>query len=239
MGTSSSSGIMSSLRIRRNRSRGQNRNRRRNRKLHTYSIVCGTLPTHFATKQEAAAKNKCSICLGCVVENELMRKLPCGHEFHAHCLDPWLKKKNQCPNCRHLVDAPTKREAIKMLDIDSLMNEVENEENDNPVMIPAKLPMKKIPFKAPTMHKTTKRSVTSRMTAARHCQEAILNCKISKTGYRPIAQHFETESPKPESGRVPKEPPLVFRPNIVGVATKQRRRIRSSTDRRSLTSGVR
>ena len=30
-----------------------------------------------------------------------MRCLPCGHEFHKSCVDPWLMNNASCPACRH------------------------------------------------------------------------------------------------------------------------------------------
>jgi len=40
---------------------------------------------------------------GSFAENAIMKeimKTPCRHYFHAICLQEWMKKKNQCPNCR-------------------------------------------------------------------------------------------------------------------------------------------
>lgn len=42
----------------------------------------------------------CSICLQESVEEETT-SLPCGHDFHANCLVPWLLKQGSCPNCRY------------------------------------------------------------------------------------------------------------------------------------------
>ncbi|KAI0981861.1 hypothetical protein GJ496_010180 [Pomphorhynchus laevis] len=45
----------------------------------------------------------CPICLD-IGEDIWYRKLPlCGHEFHADCLDRWLRQKNSCPVCRKIV----------------------------------------------------------------------------------------------------------------------------------------
>lgn len=43
----------------------------------------------------------CSVCLGEFREAELLRLLPvCGHAFHLHCIDAWLKARANCPLCR-------------------------------------------------------------------------------------------------------------------------------------------
>lgn len=35
------------------------------------------------------------------MQDELIRKLPCQHEFHAHCIDKWLLDVHRtCPCCR-------------------------------------------------------------------------------------------------------------------------------------------
>lgn len=42
----------------------------------------------------------CAVCL-CSYENgEMMRKLPCEHEFHMKCIDQWLTQRTTCPMCR-------------------------------------------------------------------------------------------------------------------------------------------
>ncbi|GFP92672.1 E3 ubiquitin-protein ligase atl42 [Phtheirospermum japonicum] len=43
----------------------------------------------------------CAICLENLRRAEVCRVLPaCRHEFHAHCIDPWLSKRLTCPTCR-------------------------------------------------------------------------------------------------------------------------------------------
>ncbi|XP_015873977.1 E3 ubiquitin-protein ligase SDIR1 isoform X7 [Ziziphus jujuba] len=42
----------------------------------------------------------CSICLEQVTRGELVRSLPCLHQFHASCIDPWLRQQGTCPVCK-------------------------------------------------------------------------------------------------------------------------------------------
>ncbi|EQC32645.1 hypothetical protein SDRG_09621 [Saprolegnia diclina VS20] len=45
-----------------------------------------------------ACDDECVICMG--VMNDAV-KLPCGHLFHANCIDAWLRMRSTCPTCRH------------------------------------------------------------------------------------------------------------------------------------------
>nr|XP_023899092.1 E3 ubiquitin-protein ligase SDIR1-like isoform X2 [Quercus suber] len=45
----------------------------------------------------------CSICLEQVNMGELVRSLPCLHQFHANCIDPWLRQQGTCPVCKFSV----------------------------------------------------------------------------------------------------------------------------------------
>lgn len=42
----------------------------------------------------------CSVCLEQVNAGELIRTLPCLHQFHVNCIDPWLRQQGTCPVCK-------------------------------------------------------------------------------------------------------------------------------------------
>ncbi|XP_059628108.1 E3 ubiquitin-protein ligase SDIR1 [Cornus florida] len=42
----------------------------------------------------------CSVCLEQVNVGEVIRSLPCLHQFHANCIDPWLRQQGTCPVCK-------------------------------------------------------------------------------------------------------------------------------------------
>ncbi|KAL0076945.1 hypothetical protein J3Q64DRAFT_1873949 [Phycomyces blakesleeanus] len=52
-------------------------------------------------------ENPCAICLEGMVGGDVVRQLPCKHEYHTHCIDPWLTSKSgECPLCKaNCVDA--------------------------------------------------------------------------------------------------------------------------------------
>lgn len=46
-------------------------------------------------------------CIICAVEykdGDVLRILPCRHEFHSKCVDKWLRRKAFCPLCRSIID---------------------------------------------------------------------------------------------------------------------------------------
>ena len=59
-------------------------------------------------------ENVCSICLN-KKSNKLIKCKYCNNEFDQECLDKWLKKKNNCPLCRRILN-----------------NNIENDDFDDP-----------------------------------------------------------------------------------------------------------
>lgn len=49
----------------------------------------------------APMPKECAICLEKYQRRERVRRLPCGHEFHVGCIDPWLVLRAVCPICKH------------------------------------------------------------------------------------------------------------------------------------------
>lgn len=52
--------------------------------------------------QENIETNRCSICLE-LLDNGVVSRLKCKHEFHEKCKNDWLKVQNTCPICRNSI----------------------------------------------------------------------------------------------------------------------------------------
>ncbi|CAH2979335.1 unnamed protein product [Chilo suppressalis] len=42
----------------------------------------------------------CAICIEPYKVSETLRSLPCRHDFHKNCIDPWLLEHRTCPMCK-------------------------------------------------------------------------------------------------------------------------------------------
>ncbi|XP_027199401.2 uncharacterized protein LOC113793552 [Dermatophagoides pteronyssinus] len=57
----------------------------------------------YRYKPEISAETDQTSCVICICDFEAkqnLRVLPCHHEFHARCIDKWLKTNRTCPICR-------------------------------------------------------------------------------------------------------------------------------------------
>ena len=48
-------------------------------------------------------ENICSICIEDFQTGDLIKVLPCKHNFHTNCVNLWLLKNNSCPNCKRKI----------------------------------------------------------------------------------------------------------------------------------------
>ena len=70
------------------------------------------LSNSYYTKE----KIKCPICLE-ENENNLCRRLKCGHSFHCECIDKWFVNNKTCPICRfNLINLQIEEEE-KIIDV--------------------------------------------------------------------------------------------------------------------------
>jgi hypothetical protein len=65
--------------------------------------VVNALPTKIFQRDKLTENEPdvCAICLEDFIEGAKLRRLPCKHEFHVECVDPWLlTRKKLCPICK-------------------------------------------------------------------------------------------------------------------------------------------
>ena len=53
----------------------------------------------------------CSICLD-KLEKGSIYGTPCGHVFHADCLQGWKSKNSTCPMCRECIETSQKESPV-------------------------------------------------------------------------------------------------------------------------------
>lgn len=62
------------------------------------------LPSYRYTSEvessEDTEQTVCVVCMSDFETRQVVRVLPCSHEFHSKCVDKWLKTNRTCPICR-------------------------------------------------------------------------------------------------------------------------------------------
>lgn len=78
-------------------------------KLSLWLRLVGNYNSMVEEKQGVYEYNDCIVCLCQVSPRDEYRKLPnCDHgnQFHARCIDAWLKDHSTCPICRSHIPRP-------------------------------------------------------------------------------------------------------------------------------------
>ncbi|GFN79938.1 RING finger protein 38 [Plakobranchus ocellatus] len=53
------------------------------------------------TERPESEHTSCVVCMCEFEDRQLLRSLPCFHQFHVECVDEWLETNRTCPVCRH------------------------------------------------------------------------------------------------------------------------------------------
>ncbi|XP_062265201.1 E3 ubiquitin-protein ligase RNF115 [Platichthys flesus] len=66
--------------------------------------MISSLPTVCVSQEQIDCRLECPVCREEYSLGESVRKLPCLHYFHGHCIVPWLELHDTCPVCRKSLD---------------------------------------------------------------------------------------------------------------------------------------
>uniref|UniRef100_A0A1B6DIP4 RING-type domain-containing protein n=1 Tax=Clastoptera arizonana TaxID=38151 RepID=A0A1B6DIP4_9HEMI len=58
------------------------------------------IPTKHIKSDDKGEGECCAICIEPYKTSDIVRILPCRHEFHRSCIDPWLLEHRTCPMCK-------------------------------------------------------------------------------------------------------------------------------------------
>ncbi|KAL5289539.1 hypothetical protein ACFFRR_009564 [Megaselia abdita] len=58
------------------------------------------IKTGVRNDEKDSDQDCCPICIETYRQTDCIRILPCNHEFHKNCIDPWLVEHRTCPMCK-------------------------------------------------------------------------------------------------------------------------------------------
>ena len=61
------------------------------------------LQSRFYFRRKCSSAAECAVCLSEMRDRPVLYT-PCGHCFHSRCVRRWLKRKETCPLCRHVIE---------------------------------------------------------------------------------------------------------------------------------------
>uniref|UniRef100_A0A4W4F4I7 RING-type domain-containing protein n=1 Tax=Electrophorus electricus TaxID=8005 RepID=A0A4W4F4I7_ELEEL len=71
--------------------------------VNDHLLTALTLRVSVQYRDQPVEGNSCAVCLEQYSNNQCLRVLPCLHEFHRDCVDPWLLLQQTCPLCKRSV----------------------------------------------------------------------------------------------------------------------------------------
>ncbi|KAK3814142.1 MAG: hypothetical protein J3Q66DRAFT_345749 [Benniella sp.] len=77
-----------------------------NRSIRSVKALAAAEALDFGSDTDQPAheiiNDMCAICIDEFVEGDEIRTLPCHHDFHLECIDPWLTRRSAtCPLCKY------------------------------------------------------------------------------------------------------------------------------------------
>ncbi|KAM9811226.1 RING finger protein 215 [Neosynchiropus ocellatus] len=60
-------------------------------------------PIPWCDPSQSGEADNCAVCLEPFNNNQCLRVLPCLHEYHQDCVDPWLLLQHTCPLCKRSI----------------------------------------------------------------------------------------------------------------------------------------
>ena len=87
--------------------------------------TCVTAKSEVMPQSIATNEDQCSICCECILPNQCINRLTCGHTFHVHCMLVLLANGNErCPICRSTIDVPPIRDSYQSMPSERLAGHV-------------------------------------------------------------------------------------------------------------------
>jgi hypothetical protein len=75
--------------------------------------VIDSIPLEKHCPCSSIGSDSCAVCLSDFEEDDVKRRLPCGHSFHKGCVDKWLTLNRVCPLCVQDIEVLIQEQAAR------------------------------------------------------------------------------------------------------------------------------